>query len=188
MIGFLRGKILDISLNSIILDVNGVGYTIKLKIDSLKLIVGEQCELYIYHHIREDRQELYGFLSKSDQDIFELLLSVSGVGPKVAMTIVSAIPTNKIKDAIIKSDSSIFQGVPGVGKKVALKILVELKNKLDSTNTFEINLNDGSSEVLDAMESLGYKKQEISPLLSKIPEKLASTQEKIKWLLKEFKK
>lgn len=188
MISYLRGKIKYISANWIILDVNGVGYKIQLKAENCKLKADELYELYIYHHIREDRSELYGFGDMKELGMFELLLGVSGVGPKSAFNILSQTTREKLEEAIIKGDASLFTAISGVGKKMAMKILLELKNKTPDTLEGIGNLSESQEELLEAMQSLGYKKQEIYPMLGKLPVDIESTQAKIKWLLKKAKK
>lgn len=198
MIAYLRGKIKYIATNWIILDVSGVGYKIQMKIaPTLSKVgvptktsgkIGEQRELYIYHHIREDRSELYGFNEIEDLQMFELLLSVSGVGPKIAFNILSQTTRAKLQGAIINGDATLFTTISGVGKKMAMKILLELKSKTPD-NLMDIgNLSESSEELLEAMQSLGYKKQEIYPMLAKLPVDIESTEAKIKWLLKKTKR
>ncbi len=188
MIAYLKGKIKYIAQNWIILDVNGVGYKIQSKNQNSKIKINESCELYIYHHIREDRSELYGFETIADLQVFELLLEVNGVGPKMAANILAKTSQNDLKQAIIKGDSGFFLSISGVGKKLAAKILIELKNKIGDDNYDLSNFSDESTdEIISAMESLGYKKKEIYPMLSKIPTDLKKPEEKIKWLLTRIK-
>ena len=117
--------------------------------------------------------------------MFELLLSVNGVGPKMAMTVLSRATLEKLKDAVSKGDISLLTAVSRVGKKLASKIIIELKSKLGSDS--DIDIGEGSQEVIDALESLGYKKSEIVGVLSKIPSNIQKTEEKIKWVLKNNK-
>lgn len=195
MIVFLEGKIKYIGAGWLILDVNGVGYKIQLKIKNLsadrqdlKLKIGEQCELYIYHHIREDRQELYGFKTLKELRMLELLLGVNGVGPKMGMNILSNAEVDKLEKAIIKGDSALLTAISGVGQKLALKILVELKHKL-SAGAFSLDdISSDSMEIMDALISLGYKKQEILPIIAKFPAGLASVQDKVKWAIRNLKR
>jgi len=188
MIAYLRGKIKHMAANWLILDVNGVGYKIQLKTDNCKLKAGGEAEFYIYHHIREDRSELYGFSKIEDLQMFELLLGVSGVGPKIAQNILSQTTREKLEAAIVNGDASLFTAISGVGKKMAMKILLELKNKTPDTLEGIGKLSESSEELLEAMQSLGYKKQEIYPMLAKLPVDIEGTEAKIKWLLKKTKR
>lgn len=146
-------------------------------------------ELYIYHHIREDADDLYGLDTPEELQMFELLVSVSGVGPKMAMNILSTYDTAKINQIIINSDAGSLTAVSGVGKKLSMKMILDLKSKLDSgaINSFS-DFDSSSQEVADALESLGYKRYEISQYLAKIPQELTTTQDKVKWILKNIKR
>ena len=188
MIAYLKGRIKYLALNWLILDVNGIGYKIYLKTENSKLKIDEILELFIYNHIREDRQELYGFLKMEELQMFELLISVNGVGPKMAMNILSQVGSDKLKSAIINGDSMIFTTISGVGKKIAAKIIIELKNKIGGLD--DINLNQvmgGDNDLTDALCSLGYSKSEIFAFIKEIPENAKTTEEKVKWVLKKVK-
>lgn len=188
MIAYLKGKIKYIGSNWIILDVNGIGYKIYFKIKNLKLKIDELCELYIYHHIREDRSELYGFGSMEELQLFELLIGVNGVGPKMAMNILAGAKPEQLEKAVNTNDTTLLTAIGGVGKKIATKIIIELKNKISQIGESDLGeIMDGGNELIDATTALGYKKVEIMPYLSKMPSKLTSTEEKVKWLLKEMK-
>ncbi len=194
MIAYLKGKIKYQTPNWLILDVGGVGYKIYVKAQmsplsadprvAEKIKIGDEADFYIYHHIREDRNELYGFLTIEELNIFELLLEVNGVGPKMAMNILSGAAIEKIKNAIISGDAVFFTSISGVGKKLAGKIILELKNKLGDGGYDALQNTESYSELIDAMISLGYKKHEIYKLISQLPDNLKTTQEKIKWMLK----
>lgn len=165
-----------------------------LNLENLKIVsdlefrTSDLIEMFTFHHIREDRQELYGFATMEELQMFELLIGVNGVGPKMAMNIMSQILTEKIRQAIENSDSAIFSSISGVGKKIAMKIILELKSKLKTGDITNIgDFDQSSQELLDALESLGYKKYEVTPLLSKIPHELATVEEKVKWILKQKK-
>ncbi|OGD66658.1 Holliday junction DNA helicase RuvA [Candidatus Berkelbacteria bacterium RIFCSPHIGHO2_12_FULL_36_9] len=193
MISYLRGKIKYQGSNWLIMDVGGVGYKVqsskfKVQSENLKLKIGQQVEFYIYNHIREDRNELYGFATIEELQFFELLIGVNGVGPKMGMNILSKSNIEQIKKAILNNDTTLLTAIGGVGKKIASKIIIELKNKLGGLEEIDLgSLGEESNELLDAMSALGYKKMEIAPWLSKIPGDLIKTQEKVKWMLKQMK-
>lgn len=193
MIGYLRGKIVQARFGQLIVDVGGVGY--KVYVDP-QIAIPENCvdtaheaALYIYEHIREDAHDLYGFLEPYQLELFEKLISVSGVGPKVALNIMSCADANKIAKAIESSDISFFTAISGVGKKVAAKIILELKSKMTvAENEAFLSVSQESNELVEAMTSLGYKKADLSRYIAKIPEDIVKTEEKVRWLLKNFNK
>lgn len=168
MIGYLRGTILEKRNNQVWVDVSGVGYRV-LVTERLYpgLIKGEEAELFIHTHVKENALELYGFASLAELKIFEILISVSGVGPKIGMTIVGTRTVEKIEKAVSTADVAFFQGVSGIGKKGAQKILVELKGKMPSVRDLDLNeLED--DEVSEALEQFGFSKAEIRLVLETI--------------------
>jgi len=182
MIRFLRGKVID-NFPTII-DVNGVGYEVSTPVD---FMIGDKIEVWTHHFVREDRNELYGFKEKDDLRFFELLLDVSGVGPKVALSICRGLTSQKIKEAIVGQDVQMFTTVPGLGKKLAQKIIIELKSKLEKSGAVDFKKFQESSEVADALKSLGYSQKEIYGIIKKVPSNLSST-EQISWALQNMKK
>lgn len=193
MIAYLKGKIIHSRFGQLIVEAGGVGYRIsvdpQIKVPENCVEMKYEVELYIHEHIREDCYDLYGFLTYGELEMFERLISVSGVGPKAGINIMATADTKKIYSAIENSDLSFFTSISGIGKKVAAKIILELKSKLSDQDNFDIiSGNESSGDVLEAMATLGYKKSEISKYLAKIPEEVTGTEEKIKWLLKNLKK
>ncbi len=161
MIGYLKGqpKILG---DQLLIVVSGVGYTVQVPARLLtEFAVMTEVELYIYTHVREDALELFGFNSPQDKQMFELLLSVSGVGPKTALGIMEY-GTQTISEAVQDANVSVFSSVPRVGKKLAQKIIIDLKTKLGSVR--ELNLGPSSAqeqEVTQALEALGFSSTDI---------------------------
>ena len=191
MIGYLEGKVIRIGVNQLVLNVNGVGYKIYVPNFVLeKLKKDENKSLEIHTHIREDQQDLYGFNTNEELEFFELLLSVSGVGPKMALNILSLGSLDSLKDSIVKKDPTLLQSVSGVGRKIAEKIVVELKSKLGSVGSAssEMFIEGGSKDVLDALISLGYSNQEARIALTKIPTEIEKIEEKVKYALKNLGK
>ena len=165
MIASLRGKILEKGANWLLLEVAGIGYRLKVAPALLSgLRMDGETFLYTYHHVREDAEDLFGFLSMDDLDLFESLLGISGVGPKSAMTIMSVGSADQVKKAIMTGDLATMTSVPGVGKKTAQKIILELKGQLVDA--------DGSSgvdsDVLDALVGLGYTAQQAKDVLKHV--------------------
>lgn len=183
MIGHLKGTLLHQDLKSVVLDVAGVGYKIHTNTASLESQTGKMLEFWTYLAVRENALDLYGFAKKEELDFFELLLTVSGIGPKSAMGILSVATLQNLRHAVSTGDTSHLTKVSGVGKKNAEKIVLELKDKLDS-NEFEIGL-DGSSDAdaLEALKSLGYGEREAREALKKVVDS-KDTGDKVKKALK----
>jgi Holliday junction DNA helicase RuvA len=191
MIGFLRGKIDTCRFGLIYLDVNGVGYKVNVppQIKIEEPAVGKNIKLYIHENIREDAYDLYGFLEYFELELFQKLLSVNGVGPRAAMAIMSASDSDKIIQAIESDDLTFFVSIPGIGKKVATKIILDLKSKISLSQSESILSKSGESDnIVEALVSLGYQKVEVQKIIHKMPKDLAGDQEKIRWVLKEMGK
>lgn len=183
MIGYLKGKILYKKNESIILEVGGVGYRVFMSKDIISTLeLGLEKEIFCYHLVKEDANELFGFDSPAALDIFEKLIQVSGVGPKVGLAIVSALGRDKIMVAISQNNPTIFKTVSGVGGKLAAKIVIELKSKLSGGET----IMPQDDETAEALVALGYKKSEILPYLTEIPSDLVTTNDKIRFVLKNI--
>lgn len=169
--------------------VGGVGYEVFLPASELeRQKVGKEVELYTYTHVREDILALYGFATKEEMNFLKLLLSVSGIGPKVALSIISSAPIEKIQSSISRGDPALLAAVSGVGKKTAEKAVVELKGKLGVTGGTGVFSGTENDEVYDALLSLGFQKQEISEALSGLPEETQGSEAKIKAVLKTIGK
>ena len=132
---------------------------------------------------------MYGFGTYEGLELFQKLISVNGVGPKVAMVVLSSNEPEKIVGAILRGDVSFFQSISGIGKKVAAKIILDLKSKISGIESGNIIESLGKNdEVVEAMASLGYKENEIVKIISKIPTDCTSSEDKIKWLIKNMKR
>lgn len=194
MIAYLRGKIIKFRWGWMLVDVHGVGYGVtvdpQIKVPENCVDVKYEIELYIHEHIRDDAHDLYGFLHTYELETFKRLISVSGVGPKAGINIMSAAgDTKKIYNAIENSDLSFFTAVPGIGKKVAAKIILELKSKVSQQDNEAILAgSEVANDVVDAMASLGYKKSDIAKHLTQVPSDITKTEDKVRWLLRNMKK
>jgi Holliday junction DNA helicase RuvA len=167
MIGFLRGKALIIKDNALILDVGGVGYKILTPLPFLlSLTTGDEISLYIHTHVREDQITLFGFKDEHELFLFEKLTSVSGIGPKGALSMLSVHSPSSIAHAVENGDASALSSTPGVGKKTAEKIIIELKGKLQ--HLLGAKETDTTYEVRLALETLGYSAKEIREVLQDI--------------------
>lgn len=184
MIGYLKGKIIERGADRAIIEVGGVGYDVSLP-GNLK-ISGDEVELYIHTHVREDILALYGFEGREELNFFRSLLSVSGIGPKVALAIVGSAPIQQLKDSISKGDPSLLSAVSGVGKKTAEKAVVELKGKMGFVGSAGEIFVEEADEVVEALASLGFKKEEVLSGLKMVPGEITESDEKIKWLIKNL--
>lgn len=159
MIGYLTGKIISLKPTRILLDVNGVGYAVNISINTFENISDlETVSLFIYTSVKEDSITLFGFFTESEKQMFELLISVTGIGPKLALSILSGIQTDDLKDAIQRGDISRIIAVPGIGRKTGERLLLELKNKVDLVSEEEIKELSFSikNEAVSALTTLGY--------------------------------
>ncbi len=181
MISYLEGKILQKTAQFIILVNNGVGYKIFTTPEILDQTAGSNISLYIYHKSSDDGQTLFGMSDFTSLQFFELLLTVTGVGPKMALTIISAGKLDMLEQAILSGDSDIFTRMSGVGKKTAERIILELKNKM-SGNILQ-STSGPSSDLFDALISLGYNPREVREVIGKI-DTTVDTGEQIKEALK----
>lgn len=197
MIGYLRGKVAKLSADYCLLDVHGVGYRVFVgALTASHLHTGEEAELYIHTAVREDAILLYGFHSQEEYDTFQLLISVSGVGPRVALGILSSITVEQLSLAIHGKKTAVLTKLPGIGKKSAERIILELKDKisvpegedsqaeLGTADTVPLG-NDMLSEATAALVSLGYTQAEIHSVMKKAGTG-KDVQEIIKLALKEL--
>lgn len=192
MISYLRGTIIAKSVNYFILDVRDVGYAIFAGENFLNEIkIGLPLEVFIHHHVREEASDLYGFKSLDELDLFELLISVSGVGPKSALGVLAMASANDIKESIIRGDADLLTKVSGIGKKTAERLVLELKTKiLKISSATDISAGSflASGDELDALMSLGYSLSEARSALLAVDSSLKDTGERVKQALKIMKK
>jgi len=192
MIAHIKGEIAEKFLNSVIVDVNGVGYEISLtSLEYEAVNVGEIHKFYTYHSVRENGEDLYGFSSLAAKKLYELLISVNGVGPKAGMAILSLASPEDVRNAIANADTSFVSKASGVGKKSAERVIVDLRDKVglpSHVGATEI-LKPSSEpvendEALDALIALGFPLKEATAALEKVDKSL-STEERIKLALKK---
>ncbi len=159
MIGYLTGKLISVKPTSLTLDVNGVGYVVSISINTFEKLNGkDSASLFIHTHVREDSISLYGFAVEAEKEMFELLISISGIGPKMGLGILSGISVEELKHAIAKSDVSRIIAVPGVGRKTAERLMLELKSKVESISVEgeAAGSFDTKNEAVAALITLGY--------------------------------
>ena len=161
MIASLEGVVASISSTALVLEVGGVGYRIHAGPSTLSgLREGARVKLYTHHLVREDQQALYGFRSVEELTFFELITTVSGVGPKVGLAIVSSRPVADLELAILQGDDAVLTAVSGVGKRLASRIVLELKEKVAAAGGDAGGSGGGEAEVIAALEALGYSSRE----------------------------
>lgn len=189
MISYLKGTVQEKGTDHIILNVNNVGYFVRISDSVLTSIkTGEELELRTSQVVSENSISLYGFKSKSELDFFEQLIAISGIGPKTAMGILSQAPVVEIKKAIIHGDPSIMTKVSGIGRKTAERIIVELKEKI-SISEKEEETSAGwemkDEEIaLDGLVGLGYSLHEARQALRQVPQEVAGAEQRVKEALK----
>lgn len=183
MISHLTGKVIFSGEKFIILEVNNVGYKIFIIPEIFKIIKGkESVSLWVHLSIRETSQELYGFLEYAELEFLEMLIKISGVGPKSALGVLAVAPLDTLKRAISTNDISYLTKVSGIGRRIAEKVVLELREKLgqlEPTDGRDTYLKE-DDDVLEALQSLGYSLREAREALKKVPEDITGANERIK--------
>ncbi|MDP4115833.1 MAG: Holliday junction branch migration protein RuvA [Bacteroidota bacterium] len=177
MIGYLKGKILKSNPSKIIVDVNGVGYLVFISINTYEEINQKpEVELFIHTSVKEDSITLFGFSKETEKEMFELLIAVNGIGPKTALGILSGIRIQELKEAIINNNINRIVAAPGIGKKTAERLVLELRSKIDliPTTGTGTDISYGTkSEAILALTTLGYNtkiaEKAVRDILDKLP-------------------
>jgi Holliday junction DNA helicase RuvA len=161
MIGYLTGKIILSKPTQILLDVNGVGYTINISINTFEKISDKEIvSLFIHTSVKEDSITLFGFYTQSEKEMFELLISISGIGPKLGLSILSGIAVDDLKDAIANGNVSRLIAIPGIGRKTAERVVLELRSKVEAIKSEgKIGTTSAKDEAIAALSTLGYQRQ-----------------------------
>lgn len=202
MISFLKGCIEEKNEKSIFLDVNGVGYEVYMPTGSASMLpsVGETVKIHTYLQISENGVGLYGFLTKDELNVFKLLITVNGIGPKGAVGILSALTANELRLAVLSDDDKAISKAPGIGAKTAKKLILELKDKFhleDALEEFEepskavvrgkAELNDAHAEAVQALTALGYSNSDALKSVRMADNgEIASTEDLLKAALKQL--
>ncbi len=185
MIGFVRGKVHAFGSDYVLIDVNNIGYRINFYHPD-SLVKGQEITIYTYQNVREDDISLFGFLTLEEYDLFVKLISVKGLGPKIASSILARNTVKNVIKAIEDGDVDFMKRMPGVGNKTASQIILDLKGKLVETG--DMVSNDKLKEVESALKQFGYKTQEIKPVINALKNENGSTDELVKKALKMFVK
>jgi Holliday junction DNA helicase RuvA len=184
MISYLNGKIILKKDKFIILEVNNIGYKVFLSRQTLLTLpeIGEPIKLFTYQNVKEEALDLYGFLNYEGLEFFEVLMDIRGVGPKSALDISALGSLEKIKDRILKQDEKIFEGIPGIGSKKAMTIILELTGKIKTLGSSSAKASADEAE--SALTQLGFSRQQAKDALSKVSTSVKNPEERIKLALK----
>ena len=191
MFAYIKGSLEEKGHNYVVIEVSGIGYKIFMSETAISKMcdLGETIKVHTYYYVREDNISLYGFLTKEELKMFELLLSVSGIGAKSAITMLSNISPSSFALAVISNDVNSLKKIPGVGPKSAQRIILELKDKLKTQQAIEeesleikveIQKSENVSEAMEALQILGYNKREVEKAFEKIANTYFSVEELIK--------
>ena len=189
MIDQISGKIISINDNYVVLEVGGLGIKVNISANFASKLVNEDLiTLVTYLNVREDALDLYGFKNESERNLFLMLISISGIGPKLAVSILSGVELDELKSNILSGDIKSLTSIPGVGAKTAKRIIIELKDKLSKTTTTELGFEDNfgskiSKDVLSALVGLGYSESVATEVIKKINP--AKSNRSIESLIKE---
>ena len=195
----INGKVTAIEQNLAVIDCWGIGFALNATVNTLShLQIGESAKLFTYEHIREDSFELFGFFDKQEKRCFEMLIGVSGVGPKAAISILSSATPEALAMAVISGDEKALTAVPGIGKKIAQRVLLELKDKI-AKETSGISIGGGAaaavpaggsklSDAVSALAVLGYSSSEISIVMKDFDVENTALEEIIKQALRKMLK
>jgi Holliday junction DNA helicase RuvA len=171
-----------------VIEAGGIGYEIHIALNTFSALPETGSEIKLYTHLvtREDGMFLYGFMHEQEKRIFLLLNTVSKVGPKLALAILSGISTNKLKDAIITNDYQLISTIPGIGRKTAERIVLELKDKFDEVFDQPVQEDSNIEDVLSALANLGYKKQDCKAIVKKLSNEFSDFESLLKESLKQL--
>jgi len=168
MIGYLKGNLIQKSLNQVILDIGGVGYCAWIPISTYLELgeINENVELFIYTHMTDNSLALYGFFTEKERDLFMKLIGISGIGPKVALNILSGIGVSDLEEAIRQSDVTRISLIPGIGKKTAMRIALELQEKLEKKEkVLHVKGFQEREDLISALMNLGFRRKEVEKIV-----------------------
>lgn len=185
MIGHLEGDVIGVRAGYAIVSAQGVGYKVYATRETLRgASEGSRIAVWTHLAVREDALDLYGFAEEADLNFFELLLMVSGIGPKSALAILDIAEVETLRSAIAQGNDSYLTKVSGIGKKTAAKIILELREKVGAGSVEAARVLEGEEDALEAMRSLGYSLQESRDALRKVPASITSTNDRLREALK----
>lgn len=192
MLSYLRGKIKYLNTDFVILDVRGLGYKIFITPKTYNLLKKQkentEVEFFTHLRLREDVQELYGFLTYKELEFFELIISVQGIGPRAGLQIMSEASILDIKSALARGDVDFFDKVPGIGRKKARRFIVDLQDKIDFLSEEGKEGETNFDDAVSALKNLGYKENEVRQALRQVPNEIKDISKKIKYALRLLSK
>lgn len=189
MIGYIRGNLVEVALDgSVIVDVNGVGYVVMTSPSTAAVLgeTGDEIQLHVHTRVREDAISLYGFRTSDEKRCFEALIATHGVGPSMAIALLTSYSPSRLRQLVVDEDASALSQVPGIGKKTAARLLVELKTRFESYVALDVesgagpvvDASDGGAkaDVTQALQGLGYSNDEIRKVLGGLPDETDPSQ------------
>ena len=193
MYSYIKGTLTELLEDAIVVENQGIGYRVLVSGQVLDMLpsVGEEIKVYTYTYVREDQLALFGFLTRDDLQVFQLLIGVSGIGPKGALSVLSAMSEDDLRFDVLGDDAKAIERVPGIGKKTAQRLLIELKDKFSLEETFAhaseapaadvavTGKGDLRSEAIMALTALGYGSQEATKVVRSVPQELQTDVETI---------
>ena len=192
MIGSIRGEIIEKGDDYLLVDVNGVGYVVYAPINLLDRLDGGFVTLYTHLHVRETEMTLYGFPDREELELFRTLLGVQGIGPKVALSILSYMPQEALREAVAREEAALLARVPGIGPKKARQIVFALRDKIEVEDVWAAGptITDADTEVIAALTALGYSVAEAQAALRALPEEAReeTVEEKVRQALSSLAK
>jgi Holliday junction DNA helicase RuvA len=197
MFEYIRGSLQEKNLGEAVVEAGGVGYALTVPLSTYDKLpqVGAEVKILVHHHVREDAEKLYGFLTRTERDLFRQIIGISNIGPKTAMSVLSGVSTDTLKECVASSDASRLKKIPGVGEKTAQRLVMELKGKIDFMKGTEeapaVGAVDsrGSShvsraEAFHAMISLGYAEKQVQTALTRVESGLGGSAPVEEWIKK----
>lgn len=194
MYAFISGTVEETDLTGVVINNNGIGYYIQCPTSVLNSVsVGENAKIYTYQHVREDAIILYGFINKEDRTMFLRLISVSGIGPKIALQVLSSLSASELAIILVGGDASMLTKVPGIGKKTAQRLILELREKVDNDELVNASVSKATtfnstmiSDAIYALNALGYTSQEAAKAVEAVAPDCKDTESIIKAVLKNL--
>jgi holliday junction DNA helicase RuvA len=195
MFDYIKGTLEEKDFGEAIVEAAGVGYSLNIPMSTYEKLpsVGREVKIFTHHHVREDAEKLYGFITKDERELFRQVIGISNIGPKTAMSILSGVSTDVLKECVKTSDASRLKKIPGIGEKTAQRLVMELKGKLEFLHEAAGSVNGVSgkhassgsrSEAFDAMISLGYAEKQVQAALTRVENVLEQNAPVEEWIKK----
>jgi holliday junction DNA helicase RuvA len=191
MFEYIKGILDEKNLGEAVIEAGGVGYALIIPLSTYEKLpaIGREVKLLTHHHVREDAEKLYGFYTRDERDLFRQIIGISNIGPKTAMSILSGVSVEALRDCVKVSDASRLKKIPGVGEKTAQRLVMELKGKLDFiTGAVAVDgkraTHGSKSEAFDAMISLGYAEKQVQAALGRVENVLENDAPVEEWIKK----